>query len=231
MLKRARRVWTATGSSVEHLVHDCAVEPGSLRLRSWYRQRDGVNRPGEGGAGGNAFGEDIAPRLSGMLLTPVGDVSIAWNGGSMRDGAVHYLCTLCNGAPAPAPYHLMEVDWMAAHCPAPLREAAKYPHWQHREFVYVSNFVNHICSASGFALMPAVKIITDGDGTGGFTGDGVIVEARLGPLGFVGAFDHTVPGNRVAYRDARKVLPDGGPNPDVGHFSVPAPMPAGWEFG
>lgn len=231
MLKRARRVWTAAGSSVENVVHDCTIAPGALRLRSWYRQRDGVNRPGEGGAGDNVFGEDFAPRLSGALLTPVGDVSIEWDGAVMRDGAVHYLCTLCSGAPAPVPYRLMEVDWMAALCPVADRVDAKYPHWQHKEYVYVSGLLNHICDTVGFDLVPAVKIITDGDGSGGFNGANVIIETRLGPLGFVGAFDHTVAENAVTYRDARKVLPDGTPNPDLGHFSVPAPMPEGWELG
>ena len=72
---------------------------------------------------------------------------------------------------------------------------------------------------------------TDGDGTGGFTSDDVIVEARLGPLGFVGEFDHTGPANGVTYRDARTTLPDGSPNPDQSFFTLPSPMPQDWEFG
>jgi hypothetical protein len=231
MLKRARRISTLVGTDVENLVHDCTVMTDRLRLRTWYRQRDGINRPGNGGSGGNVFGEDLASRLAGILLTPMGDVTLFWDGDSMQGGAVHYLCTLCNGAPAPAPYRVMEVDWMAALCPAHLRESAKYPHWQHKEFVYIANFINHICATAGFGLIPAVKIISDGDGSEGFTGENVIIEARLGPLGFAGAFDHTAADNSVDYCDARKTLADGTANPDLGSFTVPSPMPEGWEFG
>ncbi|MCF3628157.1 hypothetical protein RJ527_08780 [Thalassospiraceae bacterium LMO-SO8] len=231
MLKRARRISTLAGTEVENLVHDCTVTADRLHLRTWYRQRDGVNRPGDGAAGSNIFGEDLAPRLTGILFTPMGDVTLSWDEDAMQGGVVHYLSTLCNGAPAPAPYQVMEVDWMAALCPAPLRVPAKYPHWQHKEFVYISNFINHICATTGFGLVPAVKIITDGDGSEGFTGDNVIVEARLGPLGFTGAFDHTAADNGVDYCDARQTLADGTANPDLGCFSVPSPMPEGWEFG
>ena len=81
MLKRARRTWTIAGSDVENLVHECIVETGGIRLRTWYKQRDDVNQPGDGEAGGNIFGEELATRLTGMLLTPVGDVTLPWNGG------------------------------------------------------------------------------------------------------------------------------------------------------
>ncbi|UTW51493.1 hypothetical protein KFF05_16570 [bacterium SCSIO 12827] len=231
MLKRARRIWTLPGTDVENLVHDCTVTADSLRLRTWYRQRDGVNRPGKGGAGGSIFGEDLAPRLSGMLLTPAGNVTLDWDNTAMRDGAVHYLSTTCNGSPAPAPYRVMEIDAIARLCPAELRQAAEYPHWEHKQYVYIYDLIDHITAVSGVSLFPALKIVTDGDGIGGFTGPGVIVEARLGPLGFVGAFDHTVTGNGVDYRDARRLLPDGTLNPNRGFFTLPSVMPPEWEFG
>lgn len=231
MLKRARRTWTIAGSDVENLVHDCTVETGGIRLRTWYKQRDGVNPPGDGEAGDNIFGEELATRLTSMLLTPVGDVTLPWNGDAMRDGAVHYLSTMYDGSAAPAPYRVMEIDAMAALCPAGLRQDAEYPHWEHKQYVYIFDFVDYICNTLGVGIAPAVKIITDGDGSGGFTAADTIIEARLGPLGFVGAFDHTVAGNNVTYRDSRRQLPDGSPNPERGYFSVPSPKPEGWEFG
>ncbi|MAO56386.1 MAG: hypothetical protein CMM61_11900 [Rhodospirillaceae bacterium] len=231
MLKRARRIWTVPGSDVENVVHGLTVDTDHLRLESWYLQGDGINRPGEGGAGGNRLGEELAPRLTGMLLTPMGDVTLDWNPATMRDGAVHYLSTLYNGSPAPEAFKLLEIDAMAALCPTELRPDAAYPHWDHKQYVYIFDFVDHICTSEGIGLVPVVKIVTDGDGTGGFTNDDVIVEARLGPLGFVGEFDHTDAANGVTYRDARATLPDGSPNPDQAFFTLPSPMPQDWEFG
>ncbi|HCS71818.1 MAG TPA: hypothetical protein DIW51_17805 [Rhodospirillaceae bacterium] len=231
MLKRARRAWAVAGSTFENLVHDCTVAADHLRLRTWYRQRDGVNRPGEGGTGSNALGEDLSPRLAGMLLAPVGDVVIPWNPEAMRDGAVHYVSTLFDGTPAPESYRLMELDDMAALATTDLRQAAQYPHWHHKQHVYVFRFLQHILDTTGIGLVPALKVISDGEPTNGFISDGVIIEARLGALGFVGSFDVTSPENAVDYRDVREVLPDGTPNPEFGRFSVPPPQPEDWEFG
>lgn len=231
MIKRARRVPTVSGSDVENLVHECSIDANSLRLRSWYRQRDGVNRPGNGGAGENVLGEDISARLAGMLLRPVGDFVIPWDSAAMKDGAVHYVFVNFDGtAPLPA-YRLMEVDQIAALCPSELRTAACYPHWQHKQYVYVADLISHICANAGIGIVPVIKLITDGNGSDGFTGPQTIVEARQGPLGIVGAFDHEAPANGVTYRDYRKVLPDGSGNPDHAYFDMPAAMPENWEFG
>lgn len=231
MIKRARRIPTQPGTNVESLVHECSVEPTNLRLRTWHRQRNDINRPGHGGAGENLFGEDLAPRLKGMLLRPVGDVTIAWDANTMRDGAVYYLSTCFDGQPAPLTYRWMEIGQMADLCPPALRQNALYPHWDHKQYVYITDFVNHIQGMSGIGIVPAVKVITDGDGTGGFTGPDVIIEVRLGPLGFVGSFDHSNPENAVDYRDARKFLPDGSVNPNRGYFTLPSTKPENWEFG
>ncbi|PIW30498.1 MAG: hypothetical protein COW30_02100 [Rhodospirillales bacterium CG15_BIG_FIL_POST_REV_8_21_14_020_66_15] len=231
MLKRARRTWTVPGASAERLLHDCTVVADRLRLRTWFCQGDGLNRPGDGAAGGNLFGEDLHLRLTGMLLTPVGDVVVPWNQAAMRDGAVHYVSTLFDGTPAPGPYRVMELDDMAALAPSTLRQAARYPHWHHKQHVHVFGFLQHIFETAGVGLVPALKIITDGVPANGFVSDGVVVEARLGPLGFVGAFDPSRPETGVTYRDAREVLPDGRPNPDFSRFSVPPEKPFGWEFG
>lgn len=231
MLKRARRIWTPPETEVENLVHDCMVTMNHLRLRTWYHQRDGVNQPGEGGAGRNVFGEDLSPRLTGMLLTPVGDVTIPWDESTMRNGAVHYVSTLFDGAPAPASYRIMELGDMAALASTGQRRAAQYPHWHHKQHVYVFGFLQHIFDTAGIGLIPALKIISDGEPENGFMSDEVIVEARLGPLGFIGAFDTSRPENGVDYQDAREVLLDGTPNPAFGRFSVPSPKPVNWEFG
>jgi len=231
MLKRARRTWTVAGSTIENLVHDCTVAADYLQLRTWYRQRDGVNRPGKDGAGNNVLGEEMSHRLTSMLLAPVGDFVIPWDPEAMRDGAVHYVSTLFDGTPAPVPYRIMELDDMASLATTNLRLAAQYPHWHHKQHVYVFGFLQHIFDTTGTGLVPVLKIISDGEPTNGFMSDGVIVEARLGPLGFVGAFDASRPENGVDYQDAREVLPDGTPNPAFGRFSAPPPKPEDWEFG
>jgi hypothetical protein len=231
MLKRARGIWTVPGSEIENLVHECTIQSERLRLRTWYLQRAGINRPGNGDAGGNVFGEALSQRLSGMLLTPMGDIEIRWDEETMKDGAVHYLSTCCNGSAAPASLRLLEIDTMANLCPSDIRVTAEYPHWHHKQYVYIFDFITHLCKTTGIGFAPAVKIITDGDGSEGFSGSGVIIEARVGPLGFVGPFDHTDPGNHVEFRDTRKLLPDGSPNPDRRFFTLPPPKPTGWEFG
>ena len=119
---------------------------------------------------------------------------------------------------------------MAALATASQRQAALYHHWDHKQYVFIFGFISRIFDTTGIGLIPALKIITDGQ-PANFLDDGVIIEARLGPLGFIGDFDHTKPANDVTYRDIRETLPNGDPNPAFGRFSIPPAMPQGWEFG
>ena len=230
MLKRARRTWTTPGTTAEDLLHRCIVATDHLILRTWYRQGEGVNRPGDGNAGDNLLGEDLDERLTGMLLTPVGELVVPWNATTMQGGSVHYVSPLFDGSPAPTGYDMMELDDMAALATASQRQAALYHHWDHKQYVFIFGFISRIFDTTGIGLIPALKIITDGQ-PANFLDDGVIIEARLGPLGFIGDFDHTKPANDVTYRDIRETLPNGDPNPAFGRFSIPPAMPQGWEFG
>ena len=90
--------------SRNHLLHDFSVRDGSLTLRTWFCQAEGISQPRNGIANGNIHGLDLAPRLDGLVFSPRAKLIVPWEPETMVFGSLHYLCTKYDGSPAHPPF-------------------------------------------------------------------------------------------------------------------------------
>lgn len=211
--------------SRNHLLHDISVRDGSLTLRTWFCQAEGVSQPRNGIANGNIHGLDLAPRLDGLVFSPRAKLIVPWEPETMVFGSLHYLCTKYDGSPAHPPFGRIEQDTLANLATPESRILARFPHWHHKRMV------DHWRLFAGVPedIMPVGRIIVDVENPAGFA------DCRIDVLttnhGAVGDWDHHDPATGTVLIDTRKMLEDGTSNLDIVTIAPYTPMPESWEFG